>query len=62
MKTLYTAKATATGGRNGHVKGNNNVMYLQVRIPKQWGPSMMISLIPNSCLQLAGARQYERIK
>jgi organic hydroperoxide reductase OsmC/OhrA len=24
MKTLYTAEATATGGRNGHVKSSNN--------------------------------------
>jgi organic hydroperoxide reductase OsmC/OhrA len=24
--TLYTAEATATGGRNGHVKSNNNVL------------------------------------
>jgi osmotically inducible protein OsmC len=37
MKTLYTAKATATGGRNGHVKSNNNVMDLQVSIPKAMG-------------------------
>jgi organic hydroperoxide reductase OsmC/OhrA len=62
VKILYTAKATATGGRNGHAKNNNNVLDVQVRIPKAMGASMMISLIPNSCLQLAGARQYERIK
>ena len=24
---LYTAEATATGGRNGHMKSNNGVLY-----------------------------------
>jgi organic hydroperoxide reductase OsmC/OhrA len=34
MKTLYTAEATATGGRNGHVKSSNEILDLQVRMPK----------------------------
>jgi Ohr subfamily peroxiredoxin len=37
MKTLYTAEATATGGRNGHVKSSNEVLDLQVRMPKALG-------------------------
>jgi Ohr subfamily peroxiredoxin len=37
MKALYTAEATATGGRNGHVKSNNNVLDVQVRMPKALG-------------------------
>ena len=37
MKTLYTAEATATGGRNGHVKSSNAVLDLQVRMPKALG-------------------------
>jgi Ohr subfamily peroxiredoxin len=37
MKILYTAEATATGGRNGHVKTNNGVLDLQVRTPKGLG-------------------------
>ncbi|MGJ1267997.1 organic hydroperoxide resistance protein [Sphingobacterium spiritivorum] len=37
MKTLYTAVATATGGRNGHVKTDNGVLDLQVRMPKELG-------------------------
>ncbi|WKL43095.1 organic hydroperoxide resistance protein [Flavobacterium sp. ZE23DGlu08] len=37
MKTLYTAVATATGGRNGHVKSDNGVLDLQVRMPKELG-------------------------
>jgi Ohr subfamily peroxiredoxin len=37
MKTLYTASATATGGRNGKVKSDNGVLDLEVRIPKAMG-------------------------
>ncbi|WP_334127052.1 organic hydroperoxide resistance protein [Empedobacter brevis] len=37
MKTLYTIGATATGGRNGHVKSENDVLDLEVRMPKALG-------------------------
>ena len=37
MKKLYTAEATATGGRNGHVKSSNGVLDLQVRMPRALG-------------------------
>jgi len=37
MKILYTAEATATGGRNGHVKSDNSVLDIQVRAPKAMG-------------------------
>ena len=37
MKILYTAVATATGGRNGHVKSDNGVLDIQVRAPKAMG-------------------------
>jgi osmotically inducible protein OsmC len=37
MKAIYTAEATATGGRNGHVKSNNDIMDLQVRSPRAMG-------------------------
>lgn len=37
MKALYTAVATATGGRNGHVKTDNGTLDLQVRHPKALG-------------------------
>lgn len=37
MKAIYTAEATATGGRNGHVKSKNNVLDLEVRSPKALG-------------------------
>ncbi|GAA4301506.1 organic hydroperoxide resistance protein [Nibribacter koreensis] len=37
MKAMYTAIATATGGRNGHVKSDNGVLDIQVRAPKAMG-------------------------
>ncbi|GGH27195.1 organic hydroperoxide resistance protein [Sphingobacterium alkalisoli] len=37
MKTLYTAAASATGGRNGHVKSENGILDLDVRMPKALG-------------------------
>jgi len=37
MKVLYTAEATATGGRNGHVKSDNGILDVQVRAPKAMG-------------------------
>ncbi|PJJ79210.1 organic hydroperoxide resistance protein [Mucilaginibacter auburnensis] len=37
MKILYTTDVTATGGRNGHVKSDNGVLNLDVRVPKALG-------------------------
>jgi Ohr subfamily peroxiredoxin len=37
MNTLYQAEATATGGRNGQVKSSDNVLDLEVRMPKELG-------------------------
>lgn len=37
MKLLYQAEATATGGRNGHVKSSDGVLDLQLAIPKGLG-------------------------
>lgn len=37
MKAIYTATATATGGRNGQVKTDNGVLDLLVRSPKAMG-------------------------
>ena len=37
MKVLYTAEATATGGRNGHVKSDNGILDVEVRAPKAMG-------------------------
>lgn len=37
MKIIYTAEATAKGGRNGHVKSDNGVLDLEVRMPRALG-------------------------
>lgn len=37
MKPTYTIGATATGGRNGHVKSENGVLDIEVRMPKALG-------------------------
>lgn len=39
MKELYSIGATATGGRNGHVKSENGILDLEVRMPKGLGGS-----------------------
>ena len=37
MEIMYTAVATATGGRNGHVHSNNNLIDFDLRSPKSMG-------------------------
>lgn len=37
MKTLYTTSVIATGGRNGHVKSENGILDLEVKMPKALG-------------------------
>lgn len=37
METLYTAKATAKGGRNGHVTSADGALDADVRVPKEMG-------------------------
>lgn len=39
MKTLYKASATATGGRNGKVQSSDDVLSLEIRMPKELGGS-----------------------
>jgi len=39
VKAIYTATATATGGRNGQVKSSDEVLNLEVRMPKELGGS-----------------------
>jgi len=34
---LYTAQATATGGRDGHVKSSDGSLDIDVRVPKEMG-------------------------
>src|SRR5882762_7907167 len=37
MKTLYTAIATAHGGREGHIKSDDGVLDLSLQLPKSLG-------------------------
>jgi Ohr subfamily peroxiredoxin len=37
MKALYTAKATAHGGRDGHVTSDDGILSVDLRIPKGMG-------------------------
>jgi lipoyl-dependent peroxiredoxin len=37
MKALYTAVATARGGREGHVKSSDTHLDLDLRLPKEMG-------------------------
>jgi Ohr subfamily peroxiredoxin len=61
MKSMYTAEATATGGRNGHVKSNNAILDLQVRTPKALGganddyanPEMLFAAGYSACFDSA---------
>jgi Ohr subfamily peroxiredoxin len=61
MKAIYTAEATATGGRNGHVKSNNDILDLQIRTPKAMGganddyanPEMLFAAGYSACFDSA---------
>ncbi|WP_066706178.1 organic hydroperoxide resistance protein [Curvibacter delicatus] len=37
MKTVYQTRASATGGRNGHVVSQDGVLDLRLAIPKEMG-------------------------
>ncbi|MGI4788946.1 MAG: organic hydroperoxide resistance protein [Janthinobacterium lividum] len=39
MKTLYTAVATATGGRTGHVESTDGLLTVDLALPKEMGGS-----------------------
>ncbi|QES87878.1 organic hydroperoxide resistance protein [Rhizosphaericola mali] len=61
MKTLYTIGTTAKGGRNGHVKSENGVLDLDVRMPKGLGganddyanPEMLFAAGYSACFDSA---------
>src|ERR1019366_8329224 len=36
-KTLYTAEASAVGGRDGHVRSSDGVLDVDVRVPESMG-------------------------
>ena len=46
MKTLYTAVATATGGRMGHTESSDGVLAADLTIPKEMGGDGAIGTNP----------------
>ncbi len=67
-KVLYTAEATAYGGRDGHVRSSDGVLDLDVRPPKELGgpggatnPEQLFAAGYSACFQsallLVGRRQ-----
>lgn len=70
MKVMYTAEATATGGRNGHVKSDNGVLDIQVRAPKSLGganddyanPEMLFAAGYSACFDSALSLVIKRSK
>ncbi len=61
MKPLYTTSVTAKGGRNGHVKSDNGVVDLEVKMPKALGganddfanPEMLFAAGYSACFDSA---------
>ena len=60
MKTLYTAKVTATGGRRGHIKSSDGIIDLDVTVPEGLGgkggasnPEQLFAAGYASCFQSA---------
>jgi lipoyl-dependent peroxiredoxin len=39
MRALYTAEATAHGGREGHVRSSDGILDVDLRVPKEMGGS-----------------------
>ncbi|MFC6463474.1 organic hydroperoxide resistance protein [Marinilactibacillus sp. GCM10026970] len=71
---LYTATSTATGGRQGHVKSSDNVLDLELTVPKGLGgrgeegktnPEQLFSAGYSACfdsaLQLVAGQAKKRI-
>ena len=61
MKPMYTTSVAAKGGRNGHVKSENGIVDLEVRMPKALGganddfanPEMLFAAGYSACFDSA---------
>lgn len=56
METIYTARVTAKGGRDGHVKSDDGVIDLELKAPKAMGgedgyanPELLFAAAWGSC-------------
>lgn len=54
MKAVYTAIATAVGGRSGHVTSSDGVINLEVRPPKEMGGPTIVAYTNPEQLFAAG--------
>jgi lipoyl-dependent peroxiredoxin len=70
MKILYTAEATATGGREGHVASSDGVLDLALAVPKDLGgpggaatnPEQLFAAGYAACFDNAMIRAARRMK
>jgi hypothetical protein len=53
-KVVYTAKAKATGGRDGHATSDDGVLDIQLVYLKKWAVQVVQSPILNSCSRIFG--------
>lgn len=49
-KVVYTAKAKATGGRDGRATSSDGVLDVKLGVPKEMGGMGVKSLTQSSCL------------
>jgi osmotically inducible protein OsmC len=59
MKVLYTATATAIGGREGHVKSSDGVLDINVAIPKEMGGGGHVGTNPEQLFAAGYAACFE---
>lgn len=50
MKTLYKAKVTASGGREGHVTSDDGILDMELSALKVWVEKERKRPTPNNCL------------
>jgi len=59
MNILYTASATAQGGREGHVRSSDGVLDLDVSMPKAMGGSGRVATNPEQLFAAGYAACFE---
>ena len=59
MEKLYTAKVTASGGRNGHVKSDDGVIDMEIKMPKGLGGDGGAHANPESLFGAAYSACYD---
>jgi osmotically inducible protein OsmC len=73
LKTLYTAVATAHGGRSGHVRSSDGIIDMDLKVPKEMGgpgggtnPEQLFASGYSACFESAfrsiGAKQMKHLR